>query len=322
MDKVVSLAPLPAAIFKELFRMHGIEDVEVVDASDFDAAQIVETVSDADYIIGDYRHHCQISREVVQAARKVKLIQQPSVGYEIIDVEACREFGIKAANTAGANTVAVAEQTIMTALCLLKNLICAARTTSAGEWRQLDIRAAELSGKTWGIVGLGRIGRAVAERLIPFGVRTVYYDPLRPDAEGEERYRVTYAELDDVLRQSDILSLHCPLTPVTKGMIDSRKIALMKAGAMIVNTARGEVIEEEALAGALSEGRLSGAALDVFAVEPIKPDNRLLPLAGDKVILTPHIAGVTQEAQGRIITMTIANIVRVMQGQSPENLIT
>jgi phosphoglycerate dehydrogenase-like enzyme len=321
MDKVVSLAPLPAVIFRELFKMHGVDDIEVIDASAFDAAQIVEAVSDADYIIGDYRHHCQISREVVQAARKVKLIQQPSVGYEIIDVDACRELGIKVANTAGANTVAVAEQTIMTAMCLLKNLICAARTTAAGEWRQLDIRAAELSGRIWGIVGLGRIGRAVAERLVSFGVRTVYYDPLRPDAEGEERYRVTYAELDDVLKQSDILSLHCPLTSVTKGMIDRQKIALMKTGAMIVNTARGGVIEEEALAEALSEGRLSGAALDVFAAEPITPDNPLLRLAGDKVILSPHIAGVTQEAQGRIITMTISNIVRVIQGQPPENLV-
>lgn len=321
MDKVLSLAPLPAVIISELFKMQGVEGIEVVDASGFSPEQIVEAVRDAQYIIGDYTFLHPITREVAQAARQVKLIQQPSVGYQHIDVEACTEFGLKVANTAGANTVAVAEHTVMTALCLLKNIFFAARTTAAGEWRQMEVRPVELGGRTWGFVGFGRIGRAVAERLIPFGPRMLYYDPYRLEPAEEARCRVVYAGLEDVLQQADVLSLHCPLTPETTGLIGRANIARMKPGAVVINVARGEVIDEQALVEALREGRLGGAALDVFGAEPIAGDNPLLAMAGDRVILSPHVAGVTQEAQGRIINMTIANIVKVMQGQSPESLV-
>lgn len=321
MDKVLSLAPLPAIIISELFKMHGVEGIEVVDGSGFSPEQIVEAVRDAQYIIGDYTFQRHITRAVAQAARQVKLIQQPSVGYQHIDVGACAEFGIKVANTAGANTIAVAEHTVMTALCLLKNMLFAARTTAAGEWRQMDVRPVELFGKVWGFVGFGRIGKAVAERLIPFGPRMLYYDPFRIAEAEEQRYQVAFAALVDVLKTADVLSLHCPLTEETAGLIGRENIALMKPGAVIINVARGEVIDEGALAEALRDGKLGGAALDVFSAEPITHANPLLALSGDKVILSPHVAGVSQEAQGRIITMTIANIVKVMQGQAPESLV-
>jgi glyoxylate reductase len=321
MKKVVSLAPLPAVIISELFKMQGVEGLEVVDGSGFSPEQIIEAVKEAGYIIGDYTFHRRITREVAQAARQVKLIQQPSVGYQHIDVAACTEFGIKVANTAGANTIAVAEHTVMTALCLLKNILYAARTTAAGEWRQMEVRPVELFGKTWGLVGFGRIGKAVAERLIPFGPRMIYFDPLRIEAAEKKRYQVTFAGFEDVLRSSDVLSLHCPLTNETMGLINRDNIALMKPGAVIINVARGGVIDEPALAEALRGGKLGGAALDVFSEEPIDHANPLLATAADKVILSPHVAGVSQEAQGRIITMTISNIIKVMQGQIPESLV-
>jgi len=321
MDKIVSLAPLPAVIISELFKPYGIESIEVVDASGFTPDEIVEAVKDADYIIGDYTFQRPITDRVARAARQVKLIQQPSVGYQHIDVQACREKGIKVANTAGANTVAVAEHTVMAALCLLKNIFFAARTTVAGQWNQMDVRPLELSGKTWGFVGFGRIGRAVAERLTAFGVRMLYTDPVRLDPDAEQRLGVAFAPLEELLKSADVVSLHCPLTRETTGLIGQSNLALMKPTAVIINVARGEVIDETALAEALAAGRLGGAALDVFAAEPISPANPVLTAAGDKLLLSPHVAGVSQEAQGRIITMTIENIARVMRGQEPWNLV-
>lgn len=321
MDKIVSLAPLPAIIISELFKAYGIEAIEVVDASGLTPDQIVAAVKDAQYIIGDYTFQRPITDRVAQAARQVKLIQQPSVGYQHIDIEACRAAGIKVANTAGANTVAVAEHTIMAALCLLKNIFYAGRTTAAGQWNQMEVRPLELSGKVWGFVGFGRIGKAVAERLIAFGVRMLYTDPLRLDATIEHRYQVTFTPLEELLASADVVSLHCPLTPQTTGLINRDNLARMKPTAVIINVARGEVIDEPALAEALAAAKLGGAALDVFSSEPIEPANPLLKTVGDKVLLSPHVAGVTQEAQGRIISMTIENIVAVMRGQAPQNLV-
>jgi glyoxylate reductase len=185
----------------------------------------------------------------------------------------------------------------------------------------MEVHPVELFGKSWGFVGFGRIGKAVAERLIPFGPRMIYFDPLRIEDAEEKRYQVTFAGLEDVLRNADVLSLHCPLTDETKGLISRNKITLMKQGAVVINVARGEIIDEPALAEALRGGKLGGAALDVFSAEPIDRANPLLATAADNVILSPHVAGVSQEAQGRIITMTISNIVKVMQGQVPESLV-
>jgi glyoxylate reductase len=321
MEKIVSLSPLPVELLRELFKMHGVEDIKVVDASNFEIGQIVEAVKDAGYIIGDYRFQQRITRDVAQAAKQVKLIQQPSVGYQHIDISACRDVGIKVANTAGANTIAVAEHTIMTALCLLKNIFFAVRTTAAGEWRQMEVRPVELFNKTWGFIGFGRIGRAVAERLTTFGMHMLYYDISRITAEEEQRFQITFTELNDVVKSADILSLHCPLTEDTVGLLSRDKIALMKPSAVVINVARGEVVDEQALSEALRDGKLGGAALDVFTVEPIDSANPLLAMASDKVIFSPHVAGVSIEAQGRIITTTITNIIKVMKGQIPESLV-
>jgi phosphoglycerate dehydrogenase-like enzyme len=321
MEKIINLSPIPKEFLIEFFKMHGVVEIDVVDAGNFDAEQVIKEVKNAGYIIGDYRFQQKITREVVQAAKNVKLIQQPSVGYQHIDIAACSEVGIKVANTAGANTIAAAEHTIMSALCLIKNIVYAVRTTAAGEWRQMDVRPVELFNKTWGFIGFGRIGKAVAERLIAFGTHMLYYDVIRIPAEEEKRLQVTFATLSDVLKSADILSLHCPLTEETTGLINRDNIALMKPGAIVINVARGEVVDEQALAEALRDGKLGGAALDVFSAEPIASANPLLAVAGDKVILSPHVAGVSQEAQGRIITTTITNIVKVMKGEIPESLV-
>jgi glyoxylate reductase len=321
MEKIVNLSPIPKEFLIEFFKMHGVADIDVIDAGNFTAEQVIKEVKDAGYIIGDYTFRQRITREVAMAAKNVKLIQQPSVGYQHIDIGACTEAGIKVANTAGANTIAAAEHTIMSALCLIKNIFYAARTTAVGDWRQMEVKPVELFNKTWGFIGFGRMGKAVAERLIAFGMHMLYYDVARVSSEEEKRLQVTFATLSDVLKSADILSLHCPLTEETTGIINRDTIALMKPGAIIINVARGEVVDEQALAQALRDGKLGGAALDVFSAEPIASANPLLAVAGDKVILSPHVAGVSQEAQGRILTATITNIVKVMKGEIPESLV-
>lgn len=185
----------------------------------------------------------------------------------------------------------------------------------------MEVRPVELFNKTWGFIGFGRIGRAVAERLTTFGMHMLYYDISRITAEEEQRFQITFTELNDVVKSADILSLHCPLTEDTVGLLSRDKIALMKPSAVVINVARGEVVDEQALSEALRDGKLGGAALDVFTVEPIDSANPLLAMASDKVIFSPHVAGVSIEAQGRIITTTITNIIKVMKGQIPESLV-
>src|SRR5664280_3887558 len=165
----------------------------------------------------------------------LKLIQQPSVGYQHIDMEACTARGIKVANTAGANTISVAEHTIAWGLCLLKNMFHAHTSTKLGGWEQMSIKPAELKGKVWGIVGFGRIGQAVAERLKPFGLsRIIYHDTYRPKPFVEQALGVEYTELTTLLSQSDIISLHAPLTDATRAMINEDALNSMKPSAYLI----------------------------------------------------------------------------------------
>ena len=172
---VLSLAPLSAELVKLLIQQTpDVPDFEVIAGHEMSDEEIKKTISGVDVVLGDYTFSKKITAEIVSAARKLKFIQQPSVGYQHIDVEACTAKGIKVANTAGANTISVAEHTIAWGLCLLKNMFHAHTSTKSGRWEQMSIKPAELKGKVWGIVGFGRIGQAVAERLKPFGLSRHY----------------------------------------------------------------------------------------------------------------------------------------------------
>lgn len=322
MHLIVSFSPPPAEIIVALMQARGITDIKFISIHGKPREEILGMVAQADLILGDYTFQHAIDREIVAAARTVKLIQQPTVGYQHIDIAACHEAGIRVANAAGGNTIAVAEHTVMVAMCLLKNIFYAARTTAQGAWNQMEVKPVELSGKTWGIVGMGRIGQAVAARAIPFGMSVIYYNLHRLPPKVEQSLGVTYAPLMDLLKAADVLSLHCPLTNETVGLIGHEALAVMKPTVVIINVARGEVVDEDALALALKEGRIGGASLDVFIGEPIAPGNSLMAVAGDKVILTPHMAGATMESQMRIITMTVENLVAVIEGREPINLVT
>jgi phosphoglycerate dehydrogenase-like enzyme len=314
--KIVSCIPLPPDVVRTILSSHtssDLSDVEIVGVHQFPETKIIDEVKDALIIIGDFTFNTPITKKIVMAAKGVRLIQQPSVGYQHIDIDACREAGIPVANTAGANDISVAEHTIMLALSLIKKLIYANNKTQKGEWPQLDVGGGELFDKQYGIFGLGRIGREVAKRLIPFGVNIKYYDIVRLNKDEENELSVSYMGLEDILKTSDIISLHLPLTDKTKGIIGAREISLMKPVAILINVGRGELVDEGALASALREGEIAGAGIDVFSEEPIRSDNPLIGI--ENAILTPHIAGTTNEAKGRVIAMAFENIYNVLIGR-------
>jgi glyoxylate reductase len=284
--------------------------------------EVKKAFSSADVVLGDYTFKKKITADILSTARNLKLIQQPSVGYQHIDVDACTARGIKVANTAGANTVSVAEHTIAWGLCLLKNMFHAHTSTKSGGWEQMSIKSAELQGKVWGIVGLGRIGQAVAERLKPFQLsRIIYHDTNRPEPSIEQALGVEYADMATLLNQSDIISLHAPLTDATRAIINEDALNSMKSSTYLINVARAELVDEKALAIAIMKGKIAGAGIDVFSVEPITMNNPLLGLESERLLLSPHVAGVTDEAAGRIINMAAANIARVLKGEKPESLV-
>ena len=324
---VVSMSPLPEALVRSFFApfLEGTDiELEVVGVYGKSREEVKEALRRADVVIGDYTFHMKIDRELCEAMEKVRLIQQPSTGYDHIDIEACREKGIPVANAGGANAASVAEYTIMVALALLKRLVMAHERTRRGEWPQwelMDLGTYDLLGKTWGIIGLGRIGREVARRLSGWGVRILYYDKRRLPGEEEEELGVEYRSLRRLLRESDIVSIHVPLTPETRGMIGERELRTMKPTAVLINPSRGEIVDEEALARALREKWIAGAAIDVYSREPPGPDHPLIRLAREdpnvNIIVTPHIAGANTDARRRIIAFSVENILRVLRGEKP-----
>ena len=253
--------------------------------------------------------------ELLERAVRLRFIQVAGVGVDHIDLDAARRLGITVATVAGANASSVAEHVVMAALALLRGLVPAHQAMAGGLWPLAEWmgRSRELSGKTVGIVGMGRIGREVAARLLPFGVTTLYYDVRRLAVDDEEALGVTFAELDALLARSDIVTLHLPLTPETRGIIGRERLRAMRSGSLLINAARAELVDEAALVEALQNGTLAGAAIDVFSPEPPPPDHPLRRLGN--VLLTPHGAGVTVEAQERIAQGAVQNLLRYLDGR-------
>jgi phosphoglycerate dehydrogenase-like enzyme len=320
MTKIVVLSPVPAPlVYQWLVSQSGRADITVVGVEGAGQEELKRALEDAEIILGDYTFRVAITEEVLSWAPRLRFIQQPSVGHQHIDVNACQQKGVAVANTPGVNDAAVAEHTVMLALALLKKAFYAHRLTSQGEWAQRELMwergIFELQGKNYGIIGMGRIGRELAKRLAVFETHTFYYDPVRLSPEQEGDLKVQYKPLDDLLKLSDIVSLHVPLTEQTRGLISERELGLMKFSAVFINVARGECVDEAALARRLREKKLAGAGIDVFTVEPVPRDHPLLGL--ENVILTPHIAGATSEVRQRVTQMAVGNIVRVLRGEEP-----
>lgn len=262
-----------------------------------------------------------VTAEVLAGAPGLRFIQVAGVGVDHVDLDAARGAGVTVASVAGANAVSVAEHVVMSALALTRNLVAAHEGTRAGRWPLSDWlgRARDLSGMTVGIVGLGRIGREVARRLRPFGVNLLYCSrrPLSPEEESE--LGVVRAELGDLLARSDIVTVHVPLSEDTRRLFDAAAFARMREGAFFINTARAEIVDEDALADALVGGRLAGAAVDVFSPEPPTPGSPLL--AAPNTLLTPHGSGSTVDAQQRIVQGAVQNLYRYVTGLALEDVV-
>jgi (S)-sulfolactate dehydrogenase len=237
------------------------------------------------------RNRTQVRGTLLESARDVRVIGRLGVGLDNIDVEACAARGVEVIPATGANAESVAEYVVCTAMVLLRGAFFSTRAVEAGTWpRQTLSQGREAAGKVIGIVGYGNIGRLTARKAEALGMRVMSYDTVAADASTRD--------LDLLLAESDVVSLHIPLVPQTRGLLDTRRLGLMKRDAVLINTARGGIVDEAALAAMLREGRLCGAALDVFDNEPLPAGS---PLAGaPRLILTPHIAGVTLEANERV----------------------
>lgn len=253
-----------------------------------------------------------IDREALESADCLQVIARYGVGVDSVDLNAAKEKNIVVTNTPGANSVSVAELALGLMLMLARQLSEAVAASRRGQFPRLI--GASLEGKTVGIIGLGSIGKQVARRLGGFDCRLLAYEPY-PDRAFAEAHRVELVELDTLLRDSHFVSLHLPLLPETRGMVNAEFLAKMKKGAYLINTARGELIDEAALLEALKSGQLKGAALDAFAEEPPKPDHPLLALP--QVIATPHLGAQADGATNAMGWMSLEECLRVLRGEEP-----
>lgn len=268
--------------------------MEVVSAAG-DAAALVRELPRAHALL--VRSDTQVTAAVIERAPHLQLIARAGIGVDTIDVEAATRRGIAVLNAPGANTVSAAEHAIGLLLALVRRIPWAVESMRQGRWDRKAFGGTELRGKALGIVGLGRIGAHISGIARAFGMRVLAHDPYLAEARARE-LGVELMSLDDLLREADVVTLHIPLTEATRHLIDGRRLALMKPTAVLVNTARGELVEEAALLAALDAGTIAGAAVDVFAEEPL-PERSPLRSCG-RLILTPHLAASTTEAQERV----------------------
>jgi D-3-phosphoglycerate dehydrogenase len=286
--------------------------VEVVEKVGLTEDQLLPLVADVDGWV--VRSATKVTRRLIAAAPRLRWVGRAGAGLDTIDVAAAKERGIEVMNVPGANSIAVAELVFGLLLALFRKLPEADASLRRGEWLKSKLMGRELRGKTLGIVGVGKIGRAVARRALAFEMRCLGHDPLvAPDS--MKAAGVEPATLESLLAQADVVTLHLPVTPETKKMFNAARIASMRKGAVLVNAARGDLVEEAALLEALQSGHLAGAALDVFAVEPTGA-NPLLALPN--VVASPHIGASTREAQeacgdeiARLLLERIAAFVRL-----------
>jgi phosphoglycerate dehydrogenase-like enzyme len=298
--RVLALPPLPHEVLQSLF---GDPRIELVTPAERTQEEVARLLPDADVVIGDWSP----SLRLLEPGPRVCFVQQPSVGTDGIDLDAFAAAGVPVANCAGANTISVAEWCLSATLALLRATVEGDAAVRRSEWPQTSLGGRELAGSRVGVVGMGPIGRRTAELFSAFGCPVQYWSRSRHDDAP-----VPYAELDDLLATSDVVVLVIALGAQTRGLLDEKRLAAMKPGALLVNGARGEVVDEPALVAALRSGQLGGAALDVFTVEPLPADSPLR--SAPKVLLSPHMAGSTQQAAMRIVGQSTANLARVLDG--------
>jgi D-3-phosphoglycerate dehydrogenase len=284
--------------------LSGNSRFELIERFGLKGEDLARAIEDAHAVI--VRSSTTITRESLQYATRLRAIGRAGVGVDNIDVEAATERGIAVLNAPAGNTISAAELAFALLLALVRRIPGADRSMKTGEWDRKSFSGVELYGKTLGLVGAGRIGGEVARRARAFGMRVAAFDPFL-SAERAKALDIELATLEDVLERADVVSLHVPLTDQTQGLIGDAQFASMKKGALLVNAARGGVVDEDALGRALTAGHLGGAALDVYAAEPLPADSPLRSLPN--VVLTPHLGAATAEAQQNV-AVEIAEAIR------------
>ena len=314
---------------KYLPRMPLVEKVDIVVAvRGTDDEDMLAMAADADFIMADAIS--TVSAHLMENMPNLKLVHSEGVAYNAIDIEAARRLGVTVCNNAGVNAGGVAEQTVLLMLACLRDVINA--DTAVREGRQIETKermmvegVRELGDCTVGFIGFGAIAQATAKRLSAWGCPMLYSKRHRLPVDIEASLGVEMASIEDIARTCDIVSIHVPVTDDTRGMIDDAFFALMKESAILVNTARGEIVDNDALARALENDAIAGAGLDVIAPEPVLPDNPLLNLseaAARKLVLSPHVGGITEGTFYRAHRNVWRNIERVINGDEPVNVVS
>jgi len=282
-------------------------DVRHVDGTD--RAALLAALSDAEAVV--VRSATQLDAAAIAAAPRLKVVARAGVGLDNIEVPAATERGVMVVNAPTSNIVSTAEQAVALLLTVARNTVAASASLKAGEWQRSRFTGVELAGKAVGVVGLGRVGVLFAQRMAAFGTRLLAYDPYVQPARAAQ-LGVRLVGLDELLRESDFISIHATKTPETVGLIGARELAMVKPGVRIVNAARGGLIDEQALADALAEGRVAGAGIDVYAKEPCTSS----PLfAFDNVVATPHLGASTHEAQDKAGVAVARSVKLALQGE-------
>ncbi len=278
--------------------------IEVVNQPDITPEELLEVI--AEYPCMVVRSRTKVTREVIDAGTSLKAIVRAGVGLDNIDVGYAKEKGVSVLNTPSASTQSVAELTIAYLMALARNIPLMTASMKAGKWEKKSFLGSEISGKILGLIGSGRIGQAVADRAIALGMTVMAYDPYVTQLPN-----ITLAELDDILAEADYISLHVPHTDETHNILDAAAFAKMKDGVYIINCARGGTIDEDALYQAIQNGKVAGAALDVYAEEPLT-NPKLFSL--DQVIGSPHIGAGTGEAKERVGQVAAQKVIETLKG--------
>jgi D-3-phosphoglycerate dehydrogenase len=305
--RLLALPPLPPDLLDVLF---GDPRIELVTPATRTQEAVDALLPGVDVVLGDWSPQLRVT----DPGSRVAFVQQPSAGVDGIDLERCTSRGVPVANCAGANATSVAEWCVSATFALLRRTVAADAAVRQGEWPQTSLGARELAGQHVGVVGMGAIGRTTARLFAALGCEVTYWSRSRhADAP------VPYADLDELLATSDIVVLVFALGPQTRRLLDTARLATMKPGALLVNGARGEVVDEAALVAALADGRLGGAASDVFVDEPLPADSPLMQAPG--LLLSPHMAGSTVEAALRIVGQSKANLLRALDGEPVQDVV-
>ncbi|HEU5159044.1 MAG TPA: NAD(P)-dependent oxidoreductase [Streptosporangiaceae bacterium] len=314
--RVLALLPLDEGLIGHIFAPLE-RDIAVALPARRDRASLLSGLADADVVVGDFTGELAMDAEAVAAAPRLAFVQMPQVGVDSCDLDALAAAGVPLANAAGANARAVAEWAVGAAFALCRRLAWGDRRVRAGEWPQAELLrrgSRELHTRRVGMLGFGAIGAEAARLFAALGCPVSYWSRrARPEADA------TYRDLDDLLATSDILVVAVPLNHDTSGLLGAEKLALLPQGAMVINVARGGIVDEDALRAGLDEGRLGGAALDVFDAEPPPAGHPLR--AHEDVLLSPHVAGGTGEAQLNIISFVVENIAAAVAGRPVRNVV-